>query len=203
MTSLRISGGTLRGRIVAVPPHELRPTSNKARQAFFNMLGPSIAGARFLDLFAGSGIFSFEAMSRGASRAVAVDSSASSCASIREVAAKLDLKVNVIQRDALQALREPSAALEAAFDVIYADPPYDWPAYRELLESLDSRVTAPEVTVAIEHRSDALLFDDAPLRNLTHRKTSRYGTVAISIFDRRAGIDETQNAFEAEALESE
>lgn len=159
------------------------------------MIGPSISGARFLDLFAGSGIFSFEAISRGASRAVAIDSSARSCRSIREVAAKLEVRIEVIQRDALEALR----ALGAPFDVVYADPPYDWDAYRELLESLDAGALAPEATVAIEHRSDMSQFDDAALRNLIHRKTSRYGTVAISIFDRGAGIDEVGNAFETAA----
>src|SRR5512132_123847 len=72
---IRVTAGTLRGRRVPVPKDDVRPTSERARQAFFNIVGPRINGARFLDLFAGSGIFSFEAISRGAKESVAVDSS--------------------------------------------------------------------------------------------------------------------------------
>jgi len=201
MTTLRISGGTLRGRNVPVPPGDLRPTSNKARQAFFNMIGPSIAGARFLDLFAGSGIFSFEAISRGASRAVAVEISSKSCASIRELSGKLGVKIDVIQRDALQALPH----LAGPFDLVYADPPYDWSAYEELFEALDAadaKTLAVDATLAIEHRSDDPRFDGTTLRNLTHRKTASYGTVAISLFDRRAGNDEVKKTSEADVSKS-
>ncbi|MGK2856954.1 MAG: RsmD family RNA methyltransferase, partial [Thermoanaerobaculia bacterium] len=75
MSSVRISGGTLRGRKVQLPRGELRPTSSRAREAYFNVIAPSIEGARFLDLFSGTGVFSLEAASRGAASIVAVDSS--------------------------------------------------------------------------------------------------------------------------------
>jgi 16S rRNA (guanine966-N2)-methyltransferase len=72
MPPLRITTGSLRGRKIPLPP-DTRPTSERARQAFFNILGERIEGASFLDLFAGSGAFAFEALSRGASRASAID----------------------------------------------------------------------------------------------------------------------------------
>src|SRR5216684_3889558 len=60
MSTLRVTAGTLRGRRILVPPRDVRPTSERARQAFFNIIGQRIDGAHFLDLFAGSGIFSFD-----------------------------------------------------------------------------------------------------------------------------------------------
>ena len=73
MSTVRVTAGALRGRRVPVPQGETRPTSERARQAFFNIVGERIDRARFLDLFAGSGIFSFEAVSRGAESSTAVD----------------------------------------------------------------------------------------------------------------------------------
>ena len=84
MPSLRVTGGTLRGRRVPVPAGEVRPTSERARQAYFNIVSDRIAGARFLDLFAGSGIFSLEALSRGAAAAIAVEQSQRQCAAIEQ-----------------------------------------------------------------------------------------------------------------------
>ena len=170
----------MRGRNIAVPSHDLRPTSSKARQAFFNIVGPAIVDASFLDLFAGSGIFSFEAVSRGASRACAVDSSPRSCASIREEARRLAAPVEVVQRDVLQGLRHVSGK----FDVVYADPPYAWEHYDELLEAIAHLPLNEGATVGIEHRSTLEPAGEIAPPNLTHRKTARYGTVAISIYDR-------------------
>ena len=84
---LRVTAGSLRGRRVPVPPGDVSPTSERARQAYFNISGPRIAGARFLDLFAGSGIFSFEAVSRGAASATAIDQSRRNCETIARLAA--------------------------------------------------------------------------------------------------------------------
>lgn len=194
MTGVRISGGSLRGRLVPVPPHDLRPTSGKARQAYFNIVGGSLADAHFLDLFAGSGIFSFEALSRGASRAVAVDSSRTSCESIRKHAQTLGVRIEVVQRDVLQALRHVSGS----FNLVYADPPYDWDHYPELLATLDSLPMTDEAVIAIEHSSSRRIEAASPLRKLVHRRTARYGAVAISLFDHASGIDAPQSSFATE-----
>src|SRR5687768_3468394 len=96
---IRVTAGTLRGRRIPVPKQEVRPTSERARQAFFNIVGERIDGAKFLDLFAGSGIFSFEAVSRGAAEAVAVDSSRKGNADIEKLAKEFGVKVRTVTAD--------------------------------------------------------------------------------------------------------
>src|SRR5687768_12694660 len=106
MATVRISGGEHRGRRVQLPKqHELRPTSDKARQAFFNIAGPRIIDANFLDLFSGTGIFSFEAISRGAAHAVAVEKSRKAAHHIKTTAEAMEMPVAVICDDAFTAMR--------------------------------------------------------------------------------------------------
>src|ERR1051325_981102 len=93
---LRIAGGSLRGRKVPVPPGDIRPTSERARQAYFNIVGERIRGARFLDLFAGSGIFAFEAISRGAASSTAVENDRRNAAAIAHLAKAWEQPVNVV-----------------------------------------------------------------------------------------------------------
>src|SRR5688572_1366159 len=121
MASLRITAGTLRGRRIPVPRDEVRPTSERARQAFFDIVGARIANARFLDLFAGSGIFAFEAISRGAAAAVAIDSSRAHTTAIERTAKELGAPIRTLTADALAGIKRLGSEV---FDVIYADPPY-------------------------------------------------------------------------------
>jgi 16S rRNA (guanine(966)-N(2))-methyltransferase RsmD len=179
VSSLRITTGTLRGRRVPVPRDEVRPTSERARQAFFNIVGPRIAGARFLDLYAGSGIFALEAISRGAAAAVAVDSSRVHAAAIEKIAKDLDAPVRAIAADAEAGIKRLRGEV---FDVIYADPPYDTGRYDELLQAIDADVAlAPEAIVAIEHRRNTNPFTINPER-LRFTRRAEYGEVWISFF---------------------
>ena len=179
MTSLRITAGTLRGRRIPVPRDEVRPTSERARQAFFNILGTSLADARFLDLFAGSGIFSFEAVSRGAREAVAIDKSRAHTAAIEQAAKELDAPVRAVTADVLAGIKRLG---DQVFDVIYADPPYAYEHYDDLLTSIDSNVRlADEAVVAIEHRRRSEPFT-AELQRLRFSRRAEYGEVWISFF---------------------
>src|SRR5919206_2751366 len=118
MSTLRVTAGALRGRRVPVPPRAVRPTSERARQAYFNIVGERIEGARFLDLFAGSGIFSFEAVSRGAASSTAVEQNKRYAAAIETLAGEWKAPVSVLARDVFKALPKLGR-----FDLVYADPP--------------------------------------------------------------------------------
>ena len=179
MSSLRITAGTLRGRRIAVPKDDVRPTSERARQAYFNVIGERVHDARFLDLFAGSGIFSFEAVSRGARASVAVDVSRAHTHAIERAARELDVPVKAVQTDALAGIKRLG---NAVFDLVYADPPYDYGHYDELLTLIDTQLPlAPDAVVAIEHRRNTHPFPTPPTRLRAWRR-NEYSEVWISFF---------------------
>jgi 16S rRNA (guanine966-N2)-methyltransferase len=176
---IRITAGTLRGRRIAVPKDLVRPTSERARQAFFNIVGTRIHDARFLDLFAGSGIFSFEAVSRGAKESVAVDRSRTHTATIDKAARDLDVPVRTFTSEVMAGIKRLGGEV---FDVIYADPPYAYDRYDELLMSIGTNLAlAPEAIVAIEHRRRTEPFTENPTR-LRFLRRAEYGEVWISFF---------------------
>lgn len=183
MSSVRITGGTLRGRKVLLPRGELRPTSSRAREAYFNVVALAIEGARFLDLFSGTGVFSLEAASRGAASVVAVDNSSRAVRALAELALSWELPIRTIVADAVLATDRLRG--ESPFDLVYADPPYDYPGYAALLGAIDRELPlSPEAVVAVEHRSGPPPFDTGDLTSLVFRKSSRYGNVSISYFER-------------------
>ncbi|HWS72091.1 MAG TPA: 16S rRNA (guanine(966)-N(2))-methyltransferase RsmD [Thermoanaerobaculia bacterium] len=180
MPALRITAGAMRGRKVTVPPRDVRPTSERARQAFFNIVAERIAGAHFLDLFAGSGIFSFEALSRGAAAATAIDASRQNVAAIAKNAAIFGIEVRTIAADALAGIQRLPGEV---FDVIYADPPYDYGGYDDLLMTIDSNLTlAPGAIVAIEHRRNTEPITAEPSR-LARTRRAEYGEVWIDFYE--------------------
>jgi 16S rRNA (guanine966-N2)-methyltransferase len=128
MNSMRIVGGRLRGRALAVPSSQtIRPTAERLREALFNILvhrhGDPVTGARVLDLFAGTGALGLEALSRGADFALFIDDAASARALIRENVAALGLGgvSRVFRRD---AARLGEAQRLAPFSLLFLDPPY-------------------------------------------------------------------------------
>src|SRR5207248_2915929 len=121
MSKLRVSGGEARGRRLKAPKN-IRPTQGMVKQAIFNMVGPSIEGAEVLDLYAGTGALGIEALSRGAARAVFVDSS---YRAIRTIRANLELtgladRAEVHKREVPRFLHET----DESFTLALADPPY-------------------------------------------------------------------------------
>jgi len=119
---IRIIGGRWRGRRLPVTDLPgLRPTPDRVRETLFNWLAPAIAGARCLDLFAGSGALGFEAASRGAGGVVLVDRHPRAVAHLREVARALEgPAIEVRLADALAWLEQA----QDRFDVVFLDPPF-------------------------------------------------------------------------------
>ncbi len=128
---MRIIGGTRRGLKLAevgegdVAAH-LRPTSDRVREAIFNLLinahGNPVAGARVLDLFAGTGALGLEALSRGAAEATFVDDGTKALALIRSNIAKMrvEAEARVVRQDATRLGANPGAG----FGLVFLDPPY-------------------------------------------------------------------------------
>jgi 16S rRNA (guanine966-N2)-methyltransferase len=119
MAEIRVTGGELRGRRLYVPKTGVRPTTGKVREAIFSMLG-SVEGARVLDLFCGTGVLGFEALSRGAAEATLVDTRP---AAARRNLDSLGLRdgAEVVRADAVSFLRRAEAG---SFDLVLCDPPY-------------------------------------------------------------------------------
>lgn len=121
---LRIIGGTWRGRTWRFPAGDIRPTPDRVRETLFNWLAPGIAGARCLDLFAGSGALGLEALSRGAARAVFVEQDAGTARELRRTLAlwggERAQAAQVHSADANRFL----AGRPEVFDVVFLDPPF-------------------------------------------------------------------------------
>ena len=183
MPGIRVTGGALRGRRIQLPRGvEVRPTSDRARQAYFNIVGPRVAGARFLDLFAGTGIFSIEAISRGAEGAISIDESRKATDLLAGIARDWELPLEVRTEKLPAALREISG--ESPFDLVYADPPYDARLEASTLREIDTSVPlADDAIVAIEHRAGANEIAQLELTRLRFTRDARYGNVAIAFFD--------------------
>lgn len=122
---LRIIGGDWRSRVLQFPDlGDLRPTPDRVRETLFNWLQGPIIGANCLDLFAGSGVLGFEALSRGATAVTALELDPLAAGAIRQNAALLKTdKLRLLQRDACDWLAQPGTGSER-FDLVFLDPPY-------------------------------------------------------------------------------
>lgn len=134
---MRIISGKAGGIALSVPKGEVRPTTDRVREALFSILNPLIGHADVLDLFTGSGVFGLEALSRGAGSSRMVDFSRLSCATAKANLAKTGLEGGaVIQGDAVQFVKRELLA-GRKYDIVFADPPYcKGPADRDFIVEL-------------------------------------------------------------------
>ncbi len=186
---MRIAGGDWRGRNLRVPSGDaVRPTQDRVREALFSMLQFELAGASFLDLFAGSGSVGFEALSRGASRATFVELAPRHQACIQANAAmlKAEGRCQLIKADVYQWLASP-AAVGGLYDIAYADPPYALGAeqgYAKVLALLaEKNIVKPDGLFIAEMKGHQVP-DESPLWDLCRDRT--YGQTRIAIYRRRA-----------------
>lgn len=128
--SIRVIGGRWRGRRLRFPAVEgVRPTPERLRETLFNWLGRDVEGARCLDLFAGSGALTFEAASRGAARATAIDASRAVTRALARNAQTLEAgdAIEVVQaRVARYLQRSPAPA-----DIVFVDAPFAYPEWAD------------------------------------------------------------------------
>jgi 16S rRNA (guanine966-N2)-methyltransferase len=135
--SVRIIGGSWRGRRINFPDIPgLRPTPDRVRETLFNWLQHDIAGARCLDLFAGSGALGLEALSRGAKEVVFVEQAVAASRGLQEQLTRLGAagKARVAEMGAARFLRTPAPP----FDIAFLDPPYGREALAEYVPMLDT-----------------------------------------------------------------
>ena len=135
---MRVVAGEYGGRrLKAVPGMKTRPTTDKVKEAMFNIIGPYLEGGQVLDLFAGSGGISIEAVSRGADHATLVDRQYQAIKTIHEnlSVTKEEDKFTVLKGDAYKMLNK-LAKQEQGFDYVFLDPPYKKQQILELMEQL-------------------------------------------------------------------
>jgi 16S rRNA (guanine966-N2)-methyltransferase len=173
---VRVIAGRFGGRTLFAPRgRDVRPTSDRVREALFSILS-DVSGLRVLDLFAGSGALAIEALSRGASEATLVDSSAASIAAVRRNLGSLGVDAEV-RREQAAAFLQRARAARRQYDLVFLDPPYRQASVlgREISTAL-APVLAPAARVVVESDRRAPLRLDLPL--LTER---RYGDTLIRI----------------------
>jgi len=181
---MRIIAGEARGMKLASPVgRDIRPTSDRVREAVFNVLMPYLAGARFLDLYAGTGANGLEALSRGAAEAVLVEGSPEGVQCIRNnlIHTKLNLRASLMK------LRLPDELekISGDFDLIFADPPYADTDYSALLEAIGAcRLLKEDGLLLLEHRKKSTMPPTAGGLHLIRTRT--YGDTAISQYEHPA-----------------
>jgi 16S rRNA (guanine966-N2)-methyltransferase len=178
---LRIVAGACRGHRLVVPRGTaIRPTSERIRESLFASLTPYLAGARFADLFAGTGAVGLEALSRGAERSVLVESNPACLQAIRANVAKLELEQRtLVVGSSVETAWPRLAQVEGPFDVVFLDPPYAYPRWAQLAELVLAQAlgVAPDGLVIIQHARQ-----EPPPLLAPPRRCQRFGESELTWF---------------------
>jgi 16S rRNA (guanine(966)-N(2))-methyltransferase RsmD len=179
---VRLTGGEARGRRIRGPGSlSIRPTSDRVREALFDVLGARVEGCAFLDVCAGSGAVGIEALSRGARHAVFLERDPRALRLIRD---NLRTAIwrgthEIIPGDAGRCLAL-LAARGARFQVVFLDPPYDAPRIDALIAAI-GRLLDPGGVLVVEHRSRGGIDLAAEAGPLRRRRTYRHGDTSLTL----------------------
>ncbi len=172
---MRIVAGEWKGRRIAAPGGDhVRPTADRVREAWMNIIQPHLPRARVLDLYAGSGALGLEALSRGAAFADFVEQDVRSIRTLRENIAQLgaDGRCAVHRADAMAFVPLGASAAPPVYDVAFADPPYRLGLAKRIAERW---LTAPFAAIlGVEHEARESMPDGGDTR--------RYGDTAITFY---------------------
>jgi len=181
--SMRVISGKCKGRqLQAVPGMTTRPTTDKVKEAMFNIIGPYFSGGLGLDLFAGSGGLGIEALSRGVDRVIFVDHDGKAVQTIRKntEACGLVKQAEIYRNDAERALK---AIIKRGlrFTLVFLDPPYKKQKLEALISIIDEHKLLDENGYIIaEHAEEVVLPNE--IGNLTKVKHETYGITAVSVY---------------------
>ncbi|OIK14059.1 16S rRNA (guanine(966)-N(2))-methyltransferase RsmD [Bacillus sp. MUM 116] len=180
---MRVVSGSCKGRpLKAVPGNTTRPTTDKVKEALFNMIGPYFNGGIGLDLFAGSGGLGIEAISRGLDKVIFIDRDVKAIQVIREniKSCSFEEKTEVYRNDADRALKA-LIKREIRFDYIFLDPPYKKQQLVSLMQKImEEKILKEDGLVVCEHSHDVEL--PQAVGELTQIKYEKYGIIAITIY---------------------
>jgi 16S rRNA (guanine(966)-N(2))-methyltransferase RsmD len=176
---MRIISGKYRGRKINAPKNlPVRPTTNFAKESLFNILTTqySVEDKVILDCFAGSGNMSFEFLSRGAKDVYGVDMSAKCIKHLIQTSKEWETEnFKAIKRDAVKFVKNA----KIKFDIIFADPPYNWPHYHEFINTVFEKDLLTQKGLLIIEHDKTHQFKTVP--NFVEERT--YGHVHFSIFE--------------------
>ena len=184
MPGLRVISGTAKGRkLKMVPGDGTRPIADRVKQAAFNIIGADIEDAVFLDLFAGTGSVGIEALSRGAGRAVFVESDRAAAKTIADNLAltRLADRGQIVRADVFRFLDKPS---HQAFDFIWIAPPQYAELWSRVVRALDARpdwLHPDGLAIAQIHPVEYIEIDLNHLRLLEIRK---YGSTQLCFYEK-------------------
>lgn len=180
---MRVIAGELGGRKLVSPKGlSTRPTSDRVKEALFNILGSIVLNKEVLDLFAGSGALGIEALSRGAARSTFVDKSVDSIKVINQNIETFGLKevCEVYNLEALGALKT-FASKKMDFDLIFIDPPYSQGLISPVLNLIGNyNLIRKEGVIIVEHSKKDLL--DEEYGNIERFKDRQYGDTMLSFY---------------------
>ena len=180
---MRIIGGNFRGRNILFPDKKkVRPTKDRIREAIFNVISKKVPGAKVLDIFAGSGAYGLEALSRGAESAVFVDNAEDCCDVISKNIRTLGLNEDSsIKRCDVFDIIEGINSKKYKFDLIFADPPYDMGLAKKVLIMVNQYdILSSSGLLIIEHSKHESLPELEGKLSFFKQKT--YKNINISYF---------------------